>query len=769
MVKKTFIFLLILGGLLLWGGCSGGKGNETVPAQTGDISREETADYSFLQETEEIPVDNRLDDLHAVLNLPVKEPELLAGEMQGGLVTCILGERGAVIVKNHLYADYRKSWSGVTGYTRTGEDFAQRLDGISDKEGTAIYALGPISGEKGFVAYDLVRERPSEEEEAVITGYVLYKLDENFQKVSEVHTQINAPKVVNSMAGDSKGNFHLILQEGDTDSRYVILDRDGKLLFERYFEFETFADLRTFGGGRVAMCGPEMAGLLTLRREGDYKFYEADPETGKLEELAACKEDTLREKMEENITYAVPIDEYCLAWCDKNGVIFGDSRSGEIKTVYKWSSHGIRNPLIRKMTVLQDGTVQIVYNLLRENGTYYLQLEPTPEKEEILSITIAVSDKNKDKYSKVAASFNKQYPCYHIDIRDDYEETALLTELGSGNGPVLVDTELTGFEELESLWQPLDGFLDAAGITEMLLPKAKDLGKIGDTTYGVVTEFGIDALLVADETLTDWDYDGFLKILEERPGASAFIYEFWDSYVDCREEYFDLLKNGLEDNYYLDSSTGETIFGTEAFDRVLKLSEQAKKCPPWDEAAPLKKGTAVAERQTFLADAQVIRLRRRMERKGEHLIGYPTRSGAKYLLVADSPLTLRSTASEEEKKIAYTFMRVLLSREAMNTYSVGFPIRKDVWQDRLDSYAETAESLKLTEGYDPNYMPDLEETDIQFLEEILENAVPQKKFPTALENIFAEELDAYLSGGIDGKVLSERLKSRVWLYLEEGK
>jgi ABC-type glycerol-3-phosphate transport system substrate-binding protein len=160
-----------------------------------------------------------------------------------------------------------------------------------------------------------------------------------------------------------------------------------------------------------------------------------------------------------------------------------------------------------------------------------------------------------------------------------------------------------------------------------------------------------------------------------------------------------------------------------------------------------------------------------MEVNGERAIGYPTKEGARHLLVANAPLAMRSTATEEQKKIAYTFLKMLLSKEIMEKTSstMMFPVRKDVLEKKLMDYEATVESMKLGEGYDPNYMPELDEKDREFLNNLIETGVVKKSFPAGLKKVFDEELGDYLAGRIDGKALEDHLKNRVWLYLNETK
>ena len=264
-----------------------------------------------------------------------------------------------------------------------------------------------------------------------------------------------------------------------------------------------------------------------------------------------------------------------------------------------------------------------------------------------------------------------------------------MTQLGAGNGPVLIDTELTGFDNLQNLWQPLDGFLEQSGLTEELYPEALEFGKINGVTYGIVKDFRIETLLVPKSGPEDLDYEGFLKALENFKGAALTDWAM-EASADMRERYFDVFKNSMDDSYYFDLETGSVVFGTPEFERALKLSEKARKCPPADDGKALQNGSALCEHMDILAFSQVIQLRRRLQENGERAIGYPMSEGARHRLIARNPVAMRSTATEEEKLIGYTFLRFMLSEEALKTPENGYlSVRKDVLEYQFHQYEKS--------------------------------------------------------------------------------
>lgn len=764
--KALLAAVLSLTAALLLGGCTGK--DKDAESRTESTAPSETTEYHFLEEgspsseekeseegTEEGEIvhvwnDNFLDDFHAVINHPV-EKTVAEGEVPtGGRI--FIGEGGCTCHGSHMYNDYKKSWNGANGMTAEGREFSAQIVVDPDRVGTQIQDLAPVSGKNGYVAYfyQIKDGKPS--------GYYLYELDENFQVIQSALAKIDVHDFIHDLMGDAEGNFH-VMYNVVGGSNYVIFSAEGEILFEK--KVLPYSSFCAFGKGRVALVETVME---TMER----RFSEADPETGEFLELAVSRDETVKQElMAYDVLEAALIDEYRLVWCASTGVCFYDLSSRERKVVYHWSNHGIVPTRVEDLTVTADGSIGIYYKDANEEGYHYLLLKPTEEKEELKSITVAVDPSNRAVYEKAAAYFQRSYPEYAIEIKDDYDETSLLTQLGAGSGPVLVDTQLTGFEDLVKLWQPLDGFLEQTGLADEMFPEALEFGKIDGVTYAVVRDFQIQTLLVPDFGPSDWDYEGFLKALEDHGGAAFTIRDF-RSTTDWRRKYFSVLSNGLLDNYFLDAETGRTIFGTPDFERVLKLSQKAAKCPAAEEGLALREGEVLCECSDVLSMLVALNLRRRLEANGERTIGYPTKDGAKNLLVPLHPLALRSTATDEEKEIAYTFLTVYLSKEVVASSSF-LPVRKDVLEEQFKDYQEMVErSIK-----DGTYQPDLPvldwDKDVGFLEDLIKNGTVQRSFPPGLQRIFDEEIDAYLSGGIDGKVLDDHLRSRVWLYLEEQK
>ena len=753
-IKKKYKWVAVLLATAMFAGCaeSGKNTNSARPAEDPET------EFSFLEIADDAWSDNNVDELHAVFNLPLSGLEV-EGEFGGTGGGRFLAEGGGFWFQSHVFSDRRKSWFGVRGITVGGEEIDLRVE--VDPDGTAGLPekLGAISGRNGYVAYGC------DSRDGEVVAYQLYELDENFQTTRHVTAEAMGGRALDSLMGDGNGNFHATYRERNGRSHYVIFSPEGKLVFEAVPENEV--SLHACAGGSVALCESKFTDA--ARQSSEKRFFAVDAESGKLEELSISKDETIRKKTRDVACVVAPISDRQLAWCNRDGVYVRDVTTGKTIEAYKWSRHGINPVGIQGITVMSDGGFGVLYSEGLKSYAYVL-LRPTEEKESLKTVTIAVSPYNKDFYLQMVSYFNKRYPSYIVDVREDYDELTLMTQLGAGDGPVLVDTELTGFEEMENLWQPLDGFLTQSGLADELIPQAAELGKIGDVTCGIVNQFRLEAMIVPQSGPKDWDYEGFLKAEEDFDGA-ALCYWATEGLEDRREMFLDVLKGGADDSYYLNGDGGKAIFGTQQFERVLKLSEKARRCPPADEGRALREGKALYEREDLITVEQVIRLRRRLVANGERVLGYPTSSGARHRIVARAPLALRSTATKEEKNVAYTFMKCMLSREAiMELMNGGLSVRRDALECQLKEYESEISVRKEMGIYDPEFMPELEwDADVAFYWELINGAEVKKPFSIGLQHVFDEEFGEYLDGRIDGKTLDDHLKNRVWLYLQEQK
>lgn len=759
-MKKKVVSSILLAVLLivpLWG-C----GRETEGAQENHISEDETAGSS---ESEQAAVgtggdldasaishltgkDNSLDAYSLVLNVPVRteDVELAVTEQE----QLFLGSSNACYFKRHLLEKDEESWDELTLVNAHGE----RENIIFDHE-NSLFCMGWVSGTNHSVALDTVLREG-------VRRFVVREMNADQEVLREIPLDflegvIETFRGLPSLALDPSGYVHM-LRSVDGRWHYYLISPEGELLADYCPEAGEISELVTLYDGRVAFCVKEQSS--DRGKETQTALWYMDEEKGEAASLAALDKDPFR------LTLS---DENTLIYADSEGVYRTGVSGGEPELLYLWSNHGIRATDVCAIQAEEEGRIAIIYEGFGDWN--YLRLEPTAEEVEVQYITLAVSPASMTVYQSVVTAFNRRYPACQIELKADYEESALMTELIAGKGPVLIDTLLTGFEEQKKLWQPLDEVMEQLGILEELHASAVNMGRIDGTLYGVVPDFELSTVVTGRQDLKDWDYETFLRCVEETSGLEAMFNCYGGDYGT----YFitNFISHGLEDNYLMDAETATTNFDTDEFRRVLEL---AKKYCVLEGA--VSAGSSMPEGKVFCNELTIMKpvqlaLYRGVYGEDVNYIGYPAKDGAVHFIDGRAPLTVRVTATKEEKEAACAFLGFFLSHdvalEASEDDNYRLSVRKDVLEEQIDGVNENSEIFMADFGQ--FRVGDLlnNELDAQKLYELLEAARPKKYFPKELRNILFEELEQYFAGEITEEMVISHLENRVGLYLEERK
>ena len=695
--------------------------------------------------------DNSLDAYSAVTNvlLPVEQSE---GEI-GGARKWFLGTSKAYFFCKHVFDTPEASWDELASVTLQGETASIRWN-----QGEWKYAIGPILGSDHYFVVDVADNSDS---------WRLVEMDENDTAVREIPLDFLGSSNENGVyyvMGDAAGCIHLVastlllrLDQPPGDNYYYILSPEGDILTECNCGLETIKFIPIYDG-TVAFETVEYQDSARIRH-----LQRLDAENGEPEELMALEEPF-------GITYYAYTlsDADTMVYANDIGVYRRGLTEVSGESLYLWRNHGLTVSGVNAMQLVGDDRIALIYESKGESN--YLYLEPTTEEVEIRQITLAASPYNAKTYQAMATEFNRKYPTCHVEVKSDYEDTALLTELIAGNGPILCDTALVSFEDHKNLWEPLDRVLEGLGILGELQESAMEFGKIDGAFYGVVTYFWLETVVAGKDAPENWDYGEFLECIEKQPEIETVFNcdpagNYGISFI------LGFLMHNLQDNYFIDAENGETRFDSEEFRKILKLAERY--CSPKGAIPP---GDALLEGRTLcntliIQHPEQLALYRLCYGEDANYIGYPSAEGSQHYINGQAPLTIRKTATKEEKEVAYAFLGTMLSyegqKEASKDINFGLSVRKDVLEEQIDSMNEDSmphangfEQIRLGDGLD-------KEQDRETLYRLLDSARPRRGFPRQLNEIFLDELDAYFEGTITEDMLIDHLENRVNLYLSE--
>lgn len=662
--------------------------------------------------------------------------------------------QAVLFLKKHLFEEAADCWDEVKTVTDQGEETSFRL-AFWEGEINQAWMAGGIAGTDHYMMMAIEYAENSDAGRSRL--YRFFETDEDMQILNSFYVdcldRVNL-ELPDQIMVEASGNIHMITSNfSDGTSHYYVVSPDGTFLAEGSSAGGDYKDSRLVPlyDGRV--------GLLSGK-----KLMYLDAGTGEISVLA---------DISFSYRYCTLSDENTLLYADGEGLHRSDLSGENPEILYTWSNHGIAAASIEGIQVSEDQCISLIYQ--DSMGANYLKLKPTTEEVEIQEITFAVSSNWGDKYRSAVTEFNKRYPACHIKVEMyGYGDSSLLTEMTAGKGPVLIDTGLLGFESNAKWWEPLDDFFKAAGLEEELIPKVMEFGKIDGTLYGVVTDFSLNTVVTLAEEPEGWDYDTFLSCFDEDdPSMKSVVTALEGSGGSSFVKTF--FVQSLADSYLFDAESCTTFFDSDEFRKILKLGAGFMKRDRRGNSEDLRQdtspcGIAYIQKPESLACLRIW--------GGERLryIGYPSKTGSGHYINGGNPVTIRANATAAEKRIARTFLQILLSYDlqleaSSDTLNTNFSmsVRKDVLEEQIDRMNE--DTYTLVPGFPQIHLEDQvnKELDRATLYELLEKAEPQRNLPSELSKILLEELEEYFGGNLTEDMLIDHLANRVELYLLEQK
>lgn len=750
--KKRIPLLLVAALALSLGGC-GSKVEERPPWEEQGLR---SAIHGLSAEAIQ---DNSLDAYSRTQDVPLR-PQGSEETGESGLHSVFLGASRAYYFKKHLLDSAEESWDELAFADAEGKTGSLRFEWGRLSWKDQLWSAGPVAGSDHYLALNV---------ESLKEDTYLYSLSERDGADQVIRTiPLTVPKesdfvsVLDKIAFyamDGTGTVHLVwhMPEGWD---YQLISPKGELLAEYRPNGEEILSLIPLPDGRVAY---------RIRRglNGDganLSLQCLDPESGQPVQLAAC----------DASAYSCTLFEGDrLLYADADGIYLSGAPGQDPQPLYLWTNHGIHVQNVPLLQADGDEGIRLVY---QEGEEYrYLCLSPTTKEVEICEITLAVNSYSEPEFAPLVVEFNKKYPGCHINIESgyDYGDTALLTELNAGKGPVLLEAALAGsFQEQEKLWQPLDDMMDELGLSQALVPAVREAGRIHGIQYGIATKFTLRTLLTAGPQRQDWDYDAFIKSVMERPEP---IYAMGNG---CGSAFLmNMFVNGREDSYFWDAKEGTTDFDSAHFRNALKIAgEYVPSEPvPFEEIRKmLLDGEVLCEEYYLWSVRDIVSLRLEY---GDRLSlsGYPTGDGARHIVETNSQLAVRRTASDREKLVAYAFLDMCLSYEGQCQAEKYNPVprlsvREDVLKEELLHGEEEAEILLPGTGKSVSFWEQVDpEKDGRTLQDLLDRSIPYEPLPRELNDVLWEELDSYFDGTASQEQLIGNLESRIGLYFDERK
>lgn len=629
---------------------------------------------------------------------------------------------------------------------------------VKEEEGTHVIFAGSAYG-KAQTVLIVRREADTQDEIAaefrnrdgsvyktiVLNGIEEYKFEHNTVAVMS----------------DSAGYIYISNADKSGDNCCLVFAPDGNLYKEIPLGAYICTSLCTMPNGGVALEKQKLSS-----DDGETCYDSFDVKSGEVKPLFSYKDP--RSFDEGGIMCANVFDDEHVVYADKDGVYLSDYSMENSSKIFTWKQNGIeiqQSPLTKARICASDkGEINIVTESRGIETLFALKEMP----ENVVKIELAANKVSLD-YERAVNEFNKKNPDCRIVINDEYDKNILYTKIISGDGPVLLDSNMIPFREQEKAWEPLSNLVDR-DILEDLSEVAVNLGTINGKLYGAAEGFQVRSLITCfDEK--NWTYDNYLDVVERSDGKVSMVCTpYSESKIALIYEMFCY---DLYDSYFVDSGNQDRPINRQKLERVLACVEKhyddKYDGSMWREDIFSKHGVAV---QAFFASPVEISEVLLFIDKNAKAIGYPGKAGAKSYAYSGSMLVVRANASKEEKEVASRFLNYLLSYEWQHKavkkgVMASFASRRDVMAEQIEA-AIGSGAQSLIYG---NEVYEVEEIDEGKVREYLQSLFDTISFETDINedyrDIVCEELGSYYNDGIGIDALEDRLNKRIGLLLKE--
>lgn len=634
---------------------------------------------------------------------------------------------------------------------------------ISCAENEYLEAVGTYSNSNEIV---VVREEREENDIHHVVEAV--GKNEDFKQEIEIPEGYNLVESHSDVLIDPSGLVHIanvIRRDGESFKNSYIVFKDGKVVFQH--------DLTDKTGSYNLIVLPDCSVAVDINNcnvDGNLRHEVALYSGVDSSFDFVCEYSTTEELRDDEIIAINIFDEKHLVYATYKGIYLSDTDFENQELIFGWHKNGIS--IGYTLPSLADYKICANYNgdifVLKEGFRCdeYLKLSKLPEN--ITTIEIAGISGIRS-YSQAVLDFNISHPESHIVIKDDYNKTNLLTRLIAGDGPEVVDAGVVDVRAQKKIWEPLSNLVPKTTI-DSLNKGAIICGSIDGELFGVASSFWIDTL-VTGETLTEWDYDTFLKTIENSSNIETITS---NSLLQGKTSVFEaLFCSGIDDTYFIDQNGKSKVVDKDKLEKIVSLIEQYQTQNNYDD----RSFDMVADRSMLCVKYLVTRptdlysILYAFGDKG-NIIGYPGKNGSKHFLYDSGTLFVRKNVAADKRKIISEFFEYLLSYEEQKRclfsgLSDGFSARDDVLSEQIDAIKDI-EGERAGLG---NVMFTFKDIDTKAarnkIDEIMNRSVSYRDFSDSFYSIIEEEIGNYFAGSMGLDKLEDNLNKRIGIYIKE--
>jgi len=678
-----------------------------------------------------------------------------------------------------LTSNWAMEYASYENSSATGYDYAINIT-YSNGEcnrftrncgpGEAVLGIGYVVGCEDFLLIEgncEMSDRPAK------WSVVTYDKQGNKKSEQDITAVLKDCSVMMlcEIAQNSSNEFHISISDYTTNKvDYKVLSGDGIEKYSSAFFDCRFEKFLTTAEEQIAFEINDGTSDSAIQANDSkvHRVYVYDESIGKEREVYSFDEKYNEDECIKAVSF---FDSERLVFVTGNGIYFSDYSLNNVVQINSFDTQAFITSPDTLDIVCDDEcgywlVMERISNGIKTCLQHYVQLS-----NDVKTIELALDmTAGADIYSEAIVEFNKKHSDYKIVVNSSYDETVLNTMLIAGNGPVIVDSSLMSASGNTDMWESLDDILNDPELSGEINSSVKELMSVNGKCYAITADYYFDTMVsaVADGNMT---YSQLLQYLSENTEAKYLMDNelVMDVPVWLAVDFFG---GNLDDSFYIDDETGDTLFYSEEFDNMLSCIDK------------YTSGMNTVSYFDGLDDGEVIYnfvginnpkdlfFWNEMSNQGISIVGFPKGDGAYSRIHTSHSLMLRSSASEEEKQIAYEFFRLLLSKETqlkmMQSPNFHFSVRNDVLNEQICTIKSGDYISMEFFATDRSFIIDTPEYDE--IEAFWQNIVSESILYNSdedYEDILRQEFDDYFSGKISKDLLKDHLKNRVELFIHE--
>lgn len=466
----------------------------------------------------------------------------------------------------------------------------------------------------------------------------------------------------------------------------------------------------------------------------------------------------------DDILYANLYDANSLIYATEDGLYTSNLDFENESVLYAWNNHGLSFTRINGVEVNDNKEIYLLYQDMSEY--YYLVLGKTETQESTVEIEFIVGPGKKSIYSSSVSEFNKLYPQYKLILKENEDETYLLSRLATKECPGLIDASFVDFESLEKCWLPLDDVYSVLNIEGALNRYADELGKIGGVRYGVVTDYFIETL-ISESGVYSWNYNSFID--EIGKGDYSHLVDF-----PSKESVFvNLFGTNLDDAFYVLNTDDGYYVDEEKLKIALDIVNAASDIEE-DENLQKELGNRqlLAKSALISKPATLLYFDKIYGRIADYA-GYPGKETSYNIMIPDTCISICKKSKEEVIEGAIKYIEYLMSYETqcsmIDDDNYSFSVRNDVLEEQIRRVRKGAR-VPIGDGLGDYIIED--EVDTQILVDRIISLLNKSKansFDRQFEDIIFSEITLYFEGNAPYDKCINQIKSRIGIYIMEKK